>query len=539
SESRFDSSTTANGSTNSVWPELDASWTMPGTFARSVARTASTGRPPRSARNDSCSASRTASERATRASSSRTRAAPDRSSARSRRSSGDAESRRSEPSSSTARSIVRVSDASDAGTGAASSRRSGATAAAWSSARLASSATSTVCATARSAAGASVPPRTAWSTPSRTSWAPASDGSAASCSSATASAVSAWRRTTSSRSLDGSSARAAPAPCSVSVRDARRSTIAGSSSAASACTCTCSSPRDAREQLAYAARRHGRMAQGARPLDLVDVPPPAPLARDVAPVDEVGEHAVRLPLGDLRTLCDLAHRQAGCLRDGEQDDRVRGEELPFPPFRHRPDCTNRRRLLVRRLHRRPVRGDPGVPELAVGNAPRRGAKQLTVGDQQLLDAPVQGNGAPPGTPQRLPEGDQRTRPASCVGAHGEVVVRDLFHPDAVDAVERRPRGVDLRLPRRIEHPEPEARLRSLHERETAIARVVVDQLEAPVAQRDQMVEQVRRVPIVERRERRTARSRRPEQHSAVRRLRGHVDDVIDVDGAHVVEMVEV
>ena len=53
SESRLLSSTTANGSTKSVWPELEESWTMPGTFERALAFTASTGRPPRSVTNSS------------------------------------------------------------------------------------------------------------------------------------------------------------------------------------------------------------------------------------------------------------------------------------------------------------------------------------------------------------------------------------------------------------------------------------------------------------------------------------------------------
>ena len=44
---RFESSTTSNGSTNSVWPESELSWTMPGTLLRELARTARTGRPPR------------------------------------------------------------------------------------------------------------------------------------------------------------------------------------------------------------------------------------------------------------------------------------------------------------------------------------------------------------------------------------------------------------------------------------------------------------------------------------------------------------
>ena len=54
SRSRLDSSTIANGSTNSVWPELLVSWTMPGTALRALARTATTGRPPRSVTKSSC-----------------------------------------------------------------------------------------------------------------------------------------------------------------------------------------------------------------------------------------------------------------------------------------------------------------------------------------------------------------------------------------------------------------------------------------------------------------------------------------------------
>ena len=54
SRSLFDSSTIANGSTNSVCPELLVSCTIPGTALRALARTAITGRPPRSVTKSSC-----------------------------------------------------------------------------------------------------------------------------------------------------------------------------------------------------------------------------------------------------------------------------------------------------------------------------------------------------------------------------------------------------------------------------------------------------------------------------------------------------
>ena len=70
------------GSTKSVWPDADASWTIPGTFERALALTASTGRPPRSVTNSSCRCSRSP-ERASRRSSSTARWWPRRSSRRS------------------------------------------------------------------------------------------------------------------------------------------------------------------------------------------------------------------------------------------------------------------------------------------------------------------------------------------------------------------------------------------------------------------------------------------------------------------------
>ena len=122
-------------------PTHDESWTTPGTLPRADVLTASTGRPPRSVTNRSCRNSVSSLDRATRPSSSVTRCLPLRSSLRRRRSAGEASSRRSEPSSSTARAIVSASESSDGSTGSTTSRSSGARAAASPSARRASSPT--------------------------------------------------------------------------------------------------------------------------------------------------------------------------------------------------------------------------------------------------------------------------------------------------------------------------------------------------------------------------------------------------------------
>ena len=228
SDWRLESSTTSKGSTNSVWPESDASWTIPGTLRRALALTASTGRPPRRVTKSSCRCSRRSLERTSCSSLSRTRWRPVRSSPRSLRSFGVALSRRSEPSSSTARSIAFATGASEGSIAAASSRRSGA--AASSSAARARSAPVAVSATCRSACGESAPPSAACAACSRTSRIPSSGGSSDSSRSAIASAVSACRRATSSGSEDGSSSAARAAPCSVAVVRATRSRIAGNSS---------------------------------------------------------------------------------------------------------------------------------------------------------------------------------------------------------------------------------------------------------------------------------------------------------------------
>ena len=206
------SSTTSNGSTKSVWPELEASCTMPGTLRRALAFTASTGRPPRWVTKSSCRCSRSSLLRARRRSSSATRWRPSRSSFRRRRSFGEALSRTSEPSSSIARWIASASGASVGSIAVASSCRSGAVAACSSSAARASTPPAIAAATSFSVSGASTPPLAAWAAPSRTSRIPRSGGSSASSSSAIASAVRAWRRVTSAASALGASARASSAP---------------------------------------------------------------------------------------------------------------------------------------------------------------------------------------------------------------------------------------------------------------------------------------------------------------------------------------
>ena len=109
SDWRLLSSTISNGSTKSVWPESEASWTRPGTLLRELALTASTGRPPRWVTKSSCRCSRMPLLRTSCSSRSATRCRPVRSSPRSLRSFGEALSFRSEPSCSTARSIASAS----------------------------------------------------------------------------------------------------------------------------------------------------------------------------------------------------------------------------------------------------------------------------------------------------------------------------------------------------------------------------------------------------------------------------------------------
>ena len=169
SDWRLLSSTISNGSTNSVCPEPDESWTMPCTLRRALAFSASTGRPPRCVTKSSCRWSRIADERASRRSSSTTVWRRPRSSLRSRRRRGEALSRRSEPSSSTQRSISFAIGARSRSIASAISCRSGACSAASSSAVRARSPPEIVDEMRRSVSGPSTPPRAAWSACERTS----------------------------------------------------------------------------------------------------------------------------------------------------------------------------------------------------------------------------------------------------------------------------------------------------------------------------------------------------------------------------------
>ena len=238
SDWRLLSSTISNGSTKSVCPEPDESWTMPCTLRRALALSASTGRPPRWVTKSSCRYSRIPGARASCRSSSTTVWRNPRSSLRRRRRRGEAPSRRSEPSSSTQRSISFASGARSRSIASAISCRSGARSAASSSAACARRPPVIVVEIRRSASGPSTPPRAACSAAARTSWIPSSGGSAETSMSAIASAVSACRRATSSASADGTSACASSSPCGVAVTFASRPTSAGNSSASSVASST-------------------------------------------------------------------------------------------------------------------------------------------------------------------------------------------------------------------------------------------------------------------------------------------------------------
>ena len=152
---------------------------------------------------------------------------------RRRRSAGEAPSRRSEPSSSTARSIASASDRSPGSISIATAARPGASANASSASRAATPC-STVDAIARSAAVSSVLPRSASAAAGRTSRTRPSSGSAEWSRSVTASDVRRCRTATSSGSPDGARASASACPGSLEATAARRSRIAGSSSSSRA-----------------------------------------------------------------------------------------------------------------------------------------------------------------------------------------------------------------------------------------------------------------------------------------------------------------
>src|SRR5438046_2958791 len=94
-------------------------------------------------------------------------------------------------------------------------------------------------------------------------------------------------------------------------------------------------------------------------------------------------------------------------------------------------------LLMRRLHRRPVRRDRGIAEVAVRDAVPR--EELPVGPEELVDAPVRGYGGPPREPGGLPEGGERRGTGRLPGGG----VRDGLDADRLRAVAVRQRVVQL------------------------------------------------------------------------------------------------
>ena len=226
-------STTANGSTKSVWPEPELSWTMPGTAPRALACSASTGRPPRSVTKSSCRWSRRAGSRASERSRSPSRARPSRELAPEAAQGGRgavAEIRAVVLDGLSYRARRRLRGAArslrqrQSGAGSAVRRRAP---------RARRARRRSTSPTACSAAGSRTPPRVASSTAGRTSWAPARSGSADCSSTAIASAVRpapndlvgvGRRRQRAGQSRPGSLVAVA----------ARRSRIAGSSRSSSA-----------------------------------------------------------------------------------------------------------------------------------------------------------------------------------------------------------------------------------------------------------------------------------------------------------------
>src|SRR5689334_16376589 len=92
------------------------------------------------------------------------------------------------------------------------------------------------------------------------------------------------------------------------------------------------------------------MAERALGVDPVVVPAADAAALEIAVVDQVGEHAVGLPLRQARGSGDLAHGRTGLARDPEQHEAVRGEEGPGRPLRHAPSLYRSRDASQRRAY---------------------------------------------------------------------------------------------------------------------------------------------------------------------------------------------
>ena len=156
--------------------------------------------------------------------------------------------------------------------------------------------------------------------------------------------------------------------------------------------------------------------------------------------------------------------------------------------------------------------------------------------QQLVDPLVERHGALPALAQREALLDQRPRRRRPGRAHDEVVARDRLRRRA----RARPA---LRLARATPHRRPRRRIAASAARAgTARTRSHESSSTSRTerhAKRDEVVEDVRRVPVVERREQRTGRPGRAEEHRA-RRLAGDgVRDRVDADPVHGVSVVHV
>ena len=219
----------------SVCPEPDESCTIPGTRPRAEALSARTGRPPRSVTKSSWRCSASAGSRAILRSRSASFPRPSRSSRRRRRSTGEAESFRSEPSSSTARPISSATESSETSMPAVSSCSAGRSSRAVSARRPAVPARIVRSISDRLLVS-SVLPRAARSAASVTSATPPRSGSAASSSNAIASVVCCWRTCTTSTSGDGRRPSASSAPGSLAAAPASRASTAGSSSSSRSCS---------------------------------------------------------------------------------------------------------------------------------------------------------------------------------------------------------------------------------------------------------------------------------------------------------------
>src|SRR3954451_22437611 len=140
-----------------------------------------------------------------------------------------------------------------------------------------------------------------------------------------------------------------------------------------------------------------------------------------------------------------------CMRPVSPKDSTTG--IPEKGCDARSHAVHTAFLLMRGLHGRPVRRDRGISEVAVRFAVPR--EELPVGVQELVDAPIRGDGAPPREPVGLPEADELLGPELARRAYEEVPGRRP-HDDGAGAAESTRRGLLLGACYRVEDPDPVA-----------------------------------------------------------------------------------